>query len=303
LVRFGLVGVNTSHAGVFARIFNGTAETPPALEGGMVVAVWEDPSAEARALGEARALPDARDLAAAHEIQTVVTDPSALIGRIDAALVVDDTGLGAAHGRLARPFVEAGIPTFIDKPMTLDIHEAVALFDLADQRGVPLMSSSALRYAREVADLKERLVGLGTLSSAVSIGPGDWYNYGIHAVEMYQTVVGAGARWVHRFASDARDIAVVGYDDGPAVVVETLRDARYIFHLVVYGANGWTECEVIDANGFYARMMAAVLETVHTGRAPVSRAETLEVLAVLHAGERSAATRERVALADVLPER
>jgi hypothetical protein len=165
LVRFGLVGVNTSHAGVFARIFNGTAGTPPDLEGGMVVAVWEDPSAEARALGEAGVLPDARALAAAHEIQSVVADPSALIGRIDAALVVDDTDLEAAHGRLARPFVEAGIPTFVDKPMTLDIHEAAALFDLAEQHGVPLMSSSTLLSA---------LAAITTLAGSLNNGAPDF---------------------------------------------------------------------------------------------------------------------------------
>ena len=231
----------------------------------------------------------------------VVASPDDMIGQIDAALVVDDTGLGAAHGRLARQFVDAGIPTFVDKPMTLDLAEAVALFDLADRRGVPLMSSSALRYAREVAALRERLPTMGTLSSVVSVGPGDWYNYGVHAVEMFQTVVGTGARWVHSFPAAERDIVVVGYDAGPTVVVETLRDAAYVFHLVAYGAAGWAECEVTDSDAFYTGTMAAVVEMVRTGRAPVSRGETLEVLAVLHAALRSAETGTRVRVADVLP--
>src|SRR3712207_2215074 len=131
-----------------------------------------------------------------------------MIGRIDAVLVVDDTGLGAQHGTLARPFVAAAIPTFIDKPMTLDLGEAIALFDLAEQHGAPLMSASALRFAREVGELQERAGSLGALSSVVSVGPGDWYNYGVHAVEMYQTLVGTGARWVHRFAAAQRDVAI-----------------------------------------------------------------------------------------------
>jgi predicted dehydrogenase len=285
---------------VFARIFNGGEEVAPALEGGKVVIVWGDPSSEARALEQQRNLPDADELARMYGIEAVAGDPAEMIGAIDAALVVDDTGFGATHIQLARPFVEAGLPTFIDKPMALELDEAVALFDLAEQRGAPLMSASALRYAREVATLREGMAELGALSSVVSVGPGDWYNYGVHAVEMYQTLVGAGARWVHRFAQDERDVAVIGYDGAPTVVVETLRDAQYVFHLIAYAANGWSECEVRDSGAFYTRMMAAVLEMARTRRAPISRAETLEVLAVLHAGLRSAETGGAVRLDEVL---
>jgi predicted dehydrogenase len=301
VIRFGLVGTNTSHSRVFASIFNGSVERAPAIAGGRVVAIWGDASSEARALQAQRRLPDAQALAHSHQIETVVADSKDMIGQIDAVLVIDDTGLGAAHGRLAQPFIAAGIPTFVDKPMTLDLHEAVALFDLAAQQDVPLMSSSALRYAREVAELQERAMKLGALSSVISVGPGDWYNYGVHAVEMFQTLVGPGARWVHCFPAAERDVVIVGYDEGPAVVVETLRDAAYLFHLVAYGANGWTECEVTDSDGFYTGLMAAVLQMVQTGHAPVSRAQTLEVLAVLHAALRSAATGRRVLLDEILP--
>ena len=289
MIRFGLVGVNTMHAGVFAGIFNGSADHAPTLAGGKVVAVWD---ASESAAGT---------LAADHGIARVERDPSAMIGSVDAVLIVDDTGGGASHARLARPFLEAGLPTFVDKPMTLDIAEAAALFDLAERHGAPIMSSSALRFAPEVAALRDQLPAVGDLSSVVSIGPGDWYYYGVHAVEMYQTIVGTGARWVHRHPFPKRDVVVVGYDHGPSVVVETLRDAAYVFHLSVYGSSGRAEAEVVDADAFYRNEMAAVLEMAQTGRPPVSREQTLEVLAVLQAGVRSAETGGRVELSDVLP--
>src|SRR5215210_7668966 len=172
MVRFGLVGVNTSHAGVFTGIFNGGPEGPPTLEGGRVVAVWGEPTGDAEALATAHAVPD------------VVAEPTAMLGTVEAVLIVDDTDGGARHAELARPFLEAGLPTFVDKPMTLSIADAIALFDYAERRGAPLMSSSALRFAPEVANVKARLADIGRLSSVVSVGPGDWYYYGVHAVEM-----------------------------------------------------------------------------------------------------------------------
>lgn len=289
MIRFGLVGVNTSHANVFTGIFNGGKDNPPALEGAQVVAVW----------GEQR--DERQELVDRYGIKLVVEDPSQMVGAIDAVLIEDDTGGGATHARLARPFLEAAIPTFIDKPMTLDIGEASELFDLAEQHSTPLMSSSALRYAVELETLRNQLADLGSISSIVSVGPGEWHYYGVHAVEMYQTVAGLGARWVHRHVFDERDIVVVGYDEGPSVVVETLRDAVYTFHLSVYGANGCAQCKVTDSKAFYTRLMSAVLDMVVTGKPPITRSQTMEVLGVLHAGIRSAESESRVQIADVLP--
>src|SRR6476659_5336525 len=83
VVRFGLVGVNTSHAEAFAKIFNGTAEQPAQLQGGKIVALWGDDTAKSDRL------------ATTYGIQSVVSDPAGMIEDIDAVLVVDDTGGGA----------------------------------------------------------------------------------------------------------------------------------------------------------------------------------------------------------------
>jgi predicted dehydrogenase len=288
-VRFGLVGVNTSHADAFSRIFNGniTDGAAPRLDSGRITAIW------------GHDLERIDTLSRRHGIDTTVSDPTAMIGAIDAALVVDDTGGGAIHAALARPFIEAGVPVYIDKPMTTHYADAVALFDLAERHGTPIMSCSALRFAPELEAARAEFRRIGRLSSVVSVGPGDWYYYGVHAVEMLGAVAGTGATWVHRHALKERDIAVIGYDGGPVAVVETLRDAAYVFHLTAYGADGWTSVQVSDFDGFYTNTMRAVVQMVETGTAPLSREQTLEVLAILEAGNRSAETGERVALADI----
>jgi hypothetical protein len=49
LIRIGLLGTNTSHAGVFAGIFNGGAGRGAALTGGQVTRVWGEPATRALA--------------------------------------------------------------------------------------------------------------------------------------------------------------------------------------------------------------------------------------------------------------
>lgn len=287
MLNIGMVGVNTSHADAFSRIFNGRENEAPRLDSGKVVSIWGDDPERVATLAET------------HRIETTVGDPAEMIGSVDAVLVVDDTGGGARHAELARPFLEAGLPVFVDKPMTTAYADAVALFDLAEAHNAPLLSCSALRFAVEIEAAQGELAAIGTLSSIVSVGPGDWFYYGVHAVELLVVVAGTGASWVYRHALPDKDITVVGYEHGPAAVVETLRDAAYVFHLTAFGADGFASVHVEDAMGFYSNTMQAFATMAGTGVSPLRREQTLEVIAILEAGNRSAERGERVAVSGI----
>lgn len=287
MLHFGLIGVNTSHADAFARIFNGEEETPAFIDNARISHIWGgDPD---RVNG----------LASKHEIPYSVAQPTAMIGAIDAALIIDDTGGGATHAELARPFLKAGLPVFIDKPMTTDYADAAALFDLAKQHHAPLMSSSALRFPVELQEAEPAFISAGTLSSIISVGPGEWFYYGIHAVELLGTITLDRPQWVHHHALEQKDIAVIGYDSGLTAIVETLRDAAYTFHITAYGSNGLASMEVQDTEGFYANTMREVVRMVETRVAPLTPEQTLDVMAILHAGTRSAETGQRVMIDEI----
>jgi predicted dehydrogenase len=287
LPRFGLLGVNTSHADAFSRIFNGTADDAALIDGSEITAIWGNDLARID------------ELATKHHIANRIANPNDMLGLVDAVLVVDDTNGGAVHADLARPFLEAGMPVFVDKPMTTDYADAVALFEIAGRTGAPLLSCSALRFAVELESAREKLAQIGRLSSIVSVGPGDWFYYGVHAVELLGAVAGTGAKTVHRHVFDQRDVVVIGYDDGPTAVVATLRDASYVFELTAYGETGHLSFSVDDAIGFYSNTMREVVKMVETGISPLAPEQTLEVLAILHAGTRSAETGTTVSLTDL----
>lgn len=277
MASIGMVGVNTSHADQFLRIMNGSERESALVEDTPVTTIWgrDDPTR-------------VTELAGRHGVPETVTNPGEMIGKVDGVLIIDDTGGGESHPELALPFLEAGVPTFIDKPMALSWDAAKHLFETAERHGAPLFSASALAFATEREAFQPELDRIGTLSSVVSVGPGDWFYYGVHAVEMLGTVVEARATRVHRHAYDERDIVVIEYDNGPSAVVETLRDAAYVFHLTAYGADGHASMEVKDALGFYTNTMKAFAEMVRTGTAPIPATQTLDVLAILEAGNRSA---------------
>lgn len=284
--RLGLVGVNTSHADAFSRIFNGDADTAAVIDNARVTHIWGRDDVERT-----------QQLATKHDIGTIVADPGAMIGQVDGALIIDDTDGGATHAELARPFIEAGIPVFIDKPMTTVYADAVALFDLAEQHETPLLSCSALRFPVELD--RERIAACGKLSSILTVGPEEWFYYGVHAVELLGTVTDDRPIAVHRHALDQKDVAVIEYETDLVAVVETLRDAGYLFHCSVFGETGHTSFDVNDAMGFYSNEMREFVKMVETRQAPLTREQTLDVMAILHAGNRSAETGQRVLISEI----
>lgn len=287
----GLVGVNTSHADAFTRIFNGGPDEAPRIESARITHVWAGEHPERLAELEEQFGPYDRTVERIEE----------LVGAIDGVLVVDDTGGGARHAELARPFIEAGMAVFIDKPMTTEYADAVALFDLAEQHGAPLMSSSALRFPVELD--RDAIAALGKLSTIVSVGPEEWFYYGVHAVEVAGAVVDAVGDdqpvSVQRFALPEKDVAVVEYESGLVATIMTLRDAGYLFHVNVYGEKGHLGFSVDNFMGFYTNEMKAFAEMVDTREMPLRREQTLAVMAILHAGNRSAEEGRKVMISEI----
>lgn len=59
------------------------------------------------------------------------------------------------HYNLAKQSLEAGFPTFVEKPITLKVEDAQKLNDLAKQKGLPLMVGHILEYHPAIVKMKE----------------------------------------------------------------------------------------------------------------------------------------------------
>lgn len=61
-----------------------------------------------------------------------------------------------AHVELAKLFLEQGIPVYMDKPLSEDYEQTLALYQLAQARGVFLIAGFNCRFAPKVQQLKEQ---------------------------------------------------------------------------------------------------------------------------------------------------
>lgn len=80
---------------------------------------------------------------------------------VDAVFLAECDGDGSTHLEWARPFLERGIPTFVDKPMALTLADAKEIVRLARKHNAPMYNSSILTEVIAADNFKRRFAEIG----------------------------------------------------------------------------------------------------------------------------------------------
>jgi predicted dehydrogenase len=95
------------------------------------------------------------DEVAAHNGTRAVYDARHLLGQVDAVSIAVPTEL---HRDIALPFLDAGIPVLVEKPMARSLAEADEMIALAGAKGVPLAVGHTERFNPAVEAARPLLV-------------------------------------------------------------------------------------------------------------------------------------------------
>jgi predicted dehydrogenase len=126
-------------------------------------------------------------VAQASLIPHVVNHYTDLIGSVDAVLLARDDAEN--HLQYATPFLQAGLPIYIDKPLALTVAYAKSLLALQQYPG-QLFSCSALRYATELQLTPGDRDILGDIRYVHATVPKDWNKYAIHIIDPVLKLLG-----------------------------------------------------------------------------------------------------------------
>ncbi|MCI8441201.1 MAG: Gfo/Idh/MocA family oxidoreductase [Provencibacterium sp.] len=276
--KVGIIGTENSHAMAFARILNlpDPQTGKPPYEDIRVVGVYGPDMDTAQ---------DVKDQA---QVNFIADSPEDFFGRVDTMMVT--CRKGSLHEQYARPFMEAGMPLFIDKPFTSDWEQAARFARDARERGVLLAGGSGCKYAWDVLLLqhkRQELCAAGKLLSAAvnfsadrdSIYDG-FYFYAPHLTEIALTVFGYDVRSVHAFESRGGVVAVLRYDGFDATLHYTRGSSAST--CVLFGKEG-NVCREIDISLIYRHEVDRFAEMLHTGKMPVDYPELIGHVALIHA--------------------
>jgi len=221
----------------------------------------------------------------------LVEKPAEMIGKVDGMLI--ESQEGTPHYERAKPFLDAGIPCYIDKPFTCSVDHAHKIIELAEQKKVPVFSSSSLRYAPElVAFMKDEKKG--KILGAMAYGPASehernpgLFHYGIHAVEILYTLMGPGCDRVSCVYEKGAEVTTGHWKDGRLASVRGIRAGAGAYGAIAFTDKGALPVPIGTAV-IYRELCKKIVEMFATGKSPLDPHVTLEIVAFIEASRKSA---------------
>ncbi len=289
MIRLGVVGSDNSHAIALSQLCNlRETEAQRKIRGARVVALY------------GRVPERNEEVAEKGKIPTIVAKPADMLGQVDAVLVVFRHG--GLHYSHVKPFLEARVPAFVDKPLACSAADAKRIIALAKKKRVLMTSFSTVRWAQATRDLVARCAELGGARSGVFAGPcdpdseyGGIHFYGIHTVEVMQEAMGMGVASVSAVQTGKNTLASVAWRDGRNASVHLNADAKGGFFASAFCRDGYAGGP-LDISDCYVAGLTQVLGMLRKGKRPLSYAQMLEPIRVLDAIAKAVATGATVKL-------
>jgi predicted dehydrogenase len=221
----------------------------------------------------------------AARVEQVAEKLEDLIGQVDAVLLTRDDPEN--HVTMAKPFIDANIPLFIDKPLASnwdDLH----WFKEKITEGKFIMSCSSQRYANECKIVQQELHNLGPLELITAVGKKDWIKYGVHLLEgIFALVNDPVVNAVQHVGRDKQDIVHIEFDNGLQAMVHLFMDITPTFQISVFGRNGWRLIEVKNSYSMFRDNIIEFVRSVQEGKPRLSFDKTENIIRTLIAAKDS----------------
>ena len=177
------------------------------------------------------------------------------------------------HLEYAEVALKYGKNTYIDKTFAPDYQTAQKIYELGEKYSTKFFSSSALRYATELDELK------GSRALVTTGGGASVEEYIIHQVEMAVKIMQSKAVAIRVENQDEQYFIRVKFEDG--------KQANMIFASMSFSVSGQSAVGgsnyLVAQSPFFMNLLKDILRFFKTGEVSFPKWETLEVMRIREA--------------------
>ena len=121
----------------------------------------------------------------------IVKSFDSMVDKVD-GIYVDNYSAVAYNYKLARPYLDAGIPTFVNRPFADSIRKAKDMTDRSRKNSAPLLTASSFEFLEEIYLAKHNLK-LNEITGYDAYNMcSDYYSHGLHGLWWAYAAAGAG---------------------------------------------------------------------------------------------------------------
>ncbi len=276
MIKIGMIGMSegNAHPYSWSSIINGKFDGLEIIQAGYpAVAAYLEANRDTLGISGTRVTHVwcqerriAESIANSSGIDTVVDTLEGMVGRVDAVILGRDDS--DRHKEMARPFIEASTPIFIDKPLAY-LWDDLEWFSTRVAEGKFIMSCSSMRYANECRIAKQELAGLGQIKLVTAVGKKDWKKYGIHLLEaVFSILDDPKPVSVQHIGNLNREIVHVRLIEEVDITLHLFNDISGTFQVSLFGEQGW---ESVDIRNSYSMFRDNLIEFVRSVQEGVPR--------------------------------
>jgi hypothetical protein len=225
-------------------------------------------------------------IASAARIPHIVDRYEEMIGQVDGILLARDDA--ANHLTMSEPFLRAGLPVYIDKPLALSRREAEKIYLRQKYKG-QIFTCSALAFAKELILTDDDRASLGSIGRIESSTMKYWPTYSPHIIEPVLNMIGDQGTItdIHVTRSPEGMVAVeVSWETGLETCFSALGAHTKSIEIVVIGDRRLKRLVFADSFSAFRSALQAFVDTIRRRRGPISREYVMTVVGIIEAGMR-----------------
>lgn len=208
-----------------------------------------------------------------------------MVGLVDAVILSRDDPEN--HKAMAKPFIDADIPIFIDKPLAITTVD-LDYFSEENAKGKLIMSCSSMRYANEGRIVKQEIESLGRIELANATGKKDWIKYGVHLLEgLFSLLDDPQPVSVKHVGKSGKDIVIIEFSNGLIASIHLFMDISSTFQISLFGENGWRLVDIKNSYSMFRDNIIEFVRSVKEGKSRLDFRKTENILKTLIAADES----------------
>ena len=216
-------------------------------------------------------------------IPNVVKNFQDMIGLVDGILLARDDAEN--HLDISLPFLKAGIPIFIDKPLAYSVEEAKNIF-LLQKNEDQIFSCSAFKYAKEVELLKSEIGVLGDIKLVKTTVPKDWKKYSIHGINPVFSLFPKLGKISKNFVWKSQDrvTLMVEFSNGVELQIQSAGKCTTPVSLSVFGEHGHKNILIEDTFSAFKKSLMKFEQCILSKNSDTKQDELMKIIELIELG-------------------